>query len=241
MYLFKKNTIYLIKIKIHFLLILSSLFFFTNTHANEKFVGFIDSLQGDAFIIKGEETIKLNEFDQIFINDKIITDAGSSIIISFIDNSLLTLKDKAEFSVNEFDKDSSKPLFFLSITDGKFTFESGSIAKNKDGEMKVKLSGLDVKLNGTLITGENSGGKKNVSLLEDSTGNLGTLEIGIEGSNETKVISDSASGVSLNFTEEEQLALSSGDSNNLTTTLSSSEDTQLSEDEKNSVVNSIKK
>jgi len=115
MYLFKKNTIYLIKIKIHFLLILSSLFFFTNTHANEKFVGFIDSLQGDAFIIKGEETIKLNEFDQIFINDKIITDAGSSIIISFIDNSLLTLKDKSEFSVKEFDKDSSKPLFFLSI------------------------------------------------------------------------------------------------------------------------------
>ena len=70
MYLFKKNTIYLIKIKVHFLLILSSLFFFTNTHANEKFVGFIDSLQGDAFIIKGEETIKLNEFDQIFIELK---------------------------------------------------------------------------------------------------------------------------------------------------------------------------
>ena len=144
---------------------------------------------------------------------------GSSIIISFIDNSLLTFKDKSEFSVEEFDKDSSKPLFFLSIIDGKFTFESGSIAKNKDGEMKIKLSGLDVKLNGTLITGENSDGKKNVSLNEDSTGNLGTLEIGIEGSNEIKIISDSASGVSLNFTEEEQQALSNGDSSNLTTTL----------------------
>ena len=160
MYLFKKNTVNLNKIKIHFLLILSSLFFYTNAYANEKFIGFVDSLQGDAFIIKGEETIKLNEFDQIFINDKIKTDKGSSIIISFIDNSLLTFKDKLEFSVEEFDKDSSKPLFFLSIIDGKFTFESGSIAKNKDGEMKVKLSGLDVKLNGTLITGENSGGKK---------------------------------------------------------------------------------
>ena len=106
--------------------------------------------------------------------------------------------------------------------------------------MKIKLSGLDVKLNGTLITGENSEGKKNVSLLEDSTGNLGTLEIGIEGSNETKVISDSASGVSLTFTEEEQQALTNGDSSNLTTTLSSSEDTQLSEEEENSIVNSIK-
>ena len=160
MYLFKKNTINLIKIKINFLLILSSLFFFTNTYGDEKFLGFVDSLQGDVFIIKGEETVKLNEFDQIFINDKIKSDTGSSIIISFIDNSLLTLKDKSEFSVLQFDKDSSDPSFVLSITNGKFTFESGSIAKNKDGVMKIKLSGLDVKLNGTLVTGENSEGKK---------------------------------------------------------------------------------
>ena len=43
----------------------------TNIYADEKFVGFVDSLQGDVFIIKSEETVKLNEFDQIFINDKI--------------------------------------------------------------------------------------------------------------------------------------------------------------------------
>ena len=78
------------------------------------------------------------------------------------------------------------------------------LQKIKNGIMKIKLSGMDVKLNGTLIVGQNSGGNKSVSLVEDSTGNLGTLEIGIEGSNETKVISDSASGVSLTFTEEEQ-------------------------------------
>ena len=101
MNLFKKNTINHIKMKINFLLILLGLFFFTNTYADEKFVGFVDSLQGDAFIIRGEENVKLNEFDQIFINDKIKTDTGSSIIISFIDNSLLTFKDKSEFSVKK--------------------------------------------------------------------------------------------------------------------------------------------
>ena len=41
-------------------------------YADEKFVGFVDSLQGDVFIIKGEETVKLNEFDQIFANQKIL-------------------------------------------------------------------------------------------------------------------------------------------------------------------------
>ena len=207
MYLFKKNTIDFIKIKLILPLILSTLFFYSETLAEEKFIGFVDTLDGNAVITKGEDSIKLNEFDQIFTNEKIIIDEDTSIIISFIDNSLLTIKDESEFFVKEFDKDSSKPSFILFITKGKFSFESGSIAKNKNGMMKIKLSGMDVKLNGTLVVGQNTGGNKAVTLVEDSTGNLGTLEIGIEGSNETKIISDSASGVSLDFTEEEQAAL----------------------------------
>ena len=240
MYLFEKNTINLIKIKIDLLLILFFLFFFNNAYAEEKFIGFIDTLDGNAAITKGENSIKLNEFDQIFTNDKIIIDEGTSIIISFIDNSLLTIKDESEFFVKEFDNDSSKPSFILSITKGKFSFESGSIAKNKNGMMKIKLSGIDVKLNGTLVVGQNTGGNKAVTLVEDSTGNLGTLEIGIEGSNQTKVISDSASGISLDFTEEEQAALDVGDTTLITTSVESIEETQMSEEEKNQIVEEIK-
>ena len=59
MYLFK-NTTYLIKIKINLLLILSILFFSTNIYAEEKFVGFIESLDGKAFKKVNEEKIKLN-------------------------------------------------------------------------------------------------------------------------------------------------------------------------------------
>ena len=111
MYLFKKNTFNLIKIKINFLLILSSLFFFTNTYGNEKFVGFIDSLQGEAFTTNGEETVKLNEFDQIFINQKIIVGSNSSVTISFVDNSFLTLDSNAEFVVEKFEDTSEEPTF----------------------------------------------------------------------------------------------------------------------------------
>ena len=82
--------------------------------------------------LKERMKIKLNEFDQIYINDKIEVDVGASLIVSFIDNSLLTLKDESEFSVKEFDQTSSKPAFILSILNGKFSFESGSIAKNKE-------------------------------------------------------------------------------------------------------------
>ena len=76
MYLLKKNIFKPIKIRINLLLILSITFFHATSYANEKFIGFVDSLEGNAVIIKGEDSIKLNEFDQIFINDKIKIDLG---------------------------------------------------------------------------------------------------------------------------------------------------------------------
>ena len=90
--------------------------------------------------------------------------------------------------MQEFDKNSSTQKFILSIPNGKFSFESGTIAKSKKGVMKIKLSGLDVKLTGTLTVGQNFEGNKSVTLIEDSMGNLGKLEVGLEGSNETKII-----------------------------------------------------
>ena len=194
MYLFKKNTFNLIKIKINFLLILSSLFFFTNTYGNEKFVGFIDSLQGEAFTTNGEETVKLNEFDQIFINQKIIVGSNSSATISFVDNSFLTLDSNTEFVVEKFEDTSEEPTFLLSMINGKFSFESGRIAKAAKGVMKILLPGkekndLEIKsstmilgLRGTLITGSNFETSKKVSLIEDSLGKVGEINIDYEKS-----------------------------------------------------------
>ena len=60
MYLFKNNLFNLIKIKINLLLILSILFFYTNTYAEDKFVGFIESLEGNAFKLIMKKKLKLN-------------------------------------------------------------------------------------------------------------------------------------------------------------------------------------
>ena len=40
--------------------------------------------------------IDLKDFDQIFVGDTITTDKNSTIVISFTDNSLLTLKNNSE-------------------------------------------------------------------------------------------------------------------------------------------------
>lgn len=121
MYFFNKNTSNFIKIKLILLLILSVFFLTSEASSEEKFVGFIDTLEGKAFLNREDKKIELKEFDQVFTNDKIIIDTASSIIISFKDNSLLTLKEKSEFIVEEFDQSSSNPYFVLSIPNGKFS------------------------------------------------------------------------------------------------------------------------
>ena len=126
-----KNEVRLILKNFSFLLILFVLFCNNGLRAEEKFVGFVDTIEGTAYKKNKdnlEESVELKEFDQIFIKDKITIDKASSIIISFTDNSLLTLKGNSEFFVEKFNKTSSKTTFILSIPKGKFSFESESIA-----------------------------------------------------------------------------------------------------------------
>ena len=103
MYFFKRNTFNFIKIKLILPLILSILFFCNITHSEEIFIGFIESLEGQAKKNINENLKRLSEYDQIFTNENIIISPNSSINISFVDNSTLTLYGDSEFLVKEFD------------------------------------------------------------------------------------------------------------------------------------------
>ena len=81
------------------------------------------------------------------------------------------------------------------IDRGNFTFESGTIAKNKNGNMTINLSEMEVGLNGTLISGSNSDEEQQITLVKDSMGNVGTLSITV--GEQTTVITDPSTGISL--------------------------------------------
>ena len=212
MYLFKKNTIDLIKIKINLLLILSILFFSTNIYAEEKFVGFIESLDGKAFKNDNGKKIKLNVFDQIFVGSEIVIESNSNATISFLDNSIFTLSSDSTFVVKNFDNLSQNPEFIILFNKGNFTFESGTIAKNKNGNMKINISEMEVALNGTLITGSNSDEEQQVSLVEDSMGRVGTLSVTV--GDQTTTITDPSKGISLSGNNEiEEISLSEEETN----------------------------
>ncbi|MDC3231786.1 putative Ig domain-containing protein [Candidatus Pelagibacter sp.] len=167
---------------------------------------------------------RLNEFDQIFTNENIIVEPNSSINISFIDNSILTLNGDSEFFINKFDNSSQEKKFHLEIVKGKFTFESGSIAKSKGDAMKIILSEIQVVLNGTLVTGENSEESKSIALVEDSMGKVGSLKVII--GDQTTEINEPSAGINISGTQIQQ------------TTLSAEETDQVKEIKKKELVNS---
>ena len=202
MYIFIKNTKNLTKKifglivkKINLLLTLSILLFATNIYAEEKFVGFIESLKGEVFKSADEKKIKLNEFDQVFVGNEITLSSNANVSISFLDNSILTLNNEGSFIIKEFDNLSQNPKFTLLIDKGNFTFESGTIAKNKNGNMKINLSEMEIGLNGTLVSGFNSGEEKQISLVKDSLGKVGTLSVTV--GDQTTTITNPSTGISL--------------------------------------------
>ena len=165
------------------LLILFVLFYNSGLRAQEagkKFIGFVDTLEGSVNINnKGndDDLVELKEFDQIFTNDKIKIGPDSSIVISFIDNSILTLQSDSEFLVEKFDKISEEPSFIIAITKGKFAFESGTIAKNDKGIMKIKLGEMEIDLEASAIIGSIFEKKSEVSMVPKTTGGNNPITI----------------------------------------------------------------
>ena len=163
-----------------FLLILFVLFYNNGLRAQEaekKFIGFIDSLEGSVNKEDVDDLIKLNAFDQFFTNDKIKIGPDSSIIISFIDNSILTLQSDSEFLVEKFDKIAEEPSFIIAITKGKFAFESGTISQNDKGIMKVNLGEMEIDLEASAIIGSIFEKKSEVSMVPKTTGGNNPITI----------------------------------------------------------------
>jgi len=175
-----KNEARLVLKNFSFLLILFVLFANNVLRAEEaekKFIGFIDSLEGSVNKEDVDDLIKLNAFDQIFTHDKIKIGPNSSIVVSFIDNSILTLQSDSEFLVEKFDKISEEPLFIITITKGKFAFESGTIAQNDKGIMKVNLGEMEIDLEASAIIGSISEKKSEVSMVPKTTGGNNPITI----------------------------------------------------------------
>ena len=174
--------------------ILLFVFISSFTLANENKIGSITEVNGTIIAITDElEERDLLIHDPIFLNEEIFITEGSSATIQFNDNTAIIMKELTSLNISEFENSKQNPKFKAKLLKGKITIESGSIAKNSNGEMIVDVLTSSLGLRGTRIEVDlKPDGKSNISLAEDSFGNLGEINV-------------SSGGQSSNITSSEQI------------------------------------
>ena len=136
------------KIILMFLLFVSTLF------AN---IGKITLLEGEAFVKRGEETLRLNISDSISNNDFIETKTNSKVKITFIDNTIITIGKESSLKIEDYffdsnNKNSAKTE--LSVSKGAFHAITGQIGKVNPEKFKLKTKNATIGIRGTEIYGD---------------------------------------------------------------------------------------
>jgi len=147
--------------------------------ADENNIGIVSEIKGEAVAINDDlEERDLNVFDLIFSNEEIFTTENSSITLQFNDDTTIIMKELTSLVVSEFQNSKMDPKFKSKVSKGKIVVETGSIAKNKTGEMKVIVNTSSLGLRGTRANAAlDPSGKLDVSLGEDNFGNVGLIEL----------------------------------------------------------------
>jgi len=185
----------------------------TTTLASENKIGSVTEVNGTLVAINDElEERDLLIHDPIFLNEEIFVTESSSATIQFDDSTTVIMKELTSINVSEFENSKKNPKLKAELLKGKIIIESGSIAKKDDGEMIVGVTTSSLGLRGTRIDVDlKANGKSNISLAKDSFGNVGTIEVTLEGqtSNITSTeqvleISENNETISREKTDEEK-------------------------------------
>src|SRR5574344_2596067 len=136
------------KIILMFLLFVSTLF------AN---IGKITLLEGEAFVKRGEETLRLNISDSISNNDFIKTKTNSKVKITFVDNTIITIGKESSLKIEDYffdsnNKNSAKTE--LNVSKGAFHAITGQIGKVNPEKFKLKTKNATIGIRGTEIYGD---------------------------------------------------------------------------------------
>ena len=163
---------FFIKVLILFIVTFSS-------KADVNNIGTVSEIKGEAVAINDDlEERDLNVFDSIFSNEEIFTTENSSITLQFNDDTTIIMKELTSLIVSDFVNSKLNPKFKSKVSKGEIVVETGSIAKNKTGEMEVIVNISSLGLKGTRVNAAlDPSGKLDVSLGEDNFGNVGLIEL----------------------------------------------------------------
>ena len=143
-------------------------------------IGQIETLEGAAFATRANgQRVQLNVGDPVFEDDLVETGAGSSLGITFIDETVFSLSADARMVLDElvYEPGGSSNSMVMNLVQGTFVFVTGQVAPT--GDMKVETPVATMGIRGTtpwvVIEGQN--GQTQFGILKDPGGPVGRYEI----------------------------------------------------------------
>ena len=106
--------------------------------SNKSFIGVIGAAIGD---IKNQNDESLSNGSKIFFGDTIISKSKSNAQILFLDQTVLTLGEETELTIDEFvyDPNSQDGSFVSTVKTGTVKFITGQISKKNPDNLEVKV------------------------------------------------------------------------------------------------------
>ena len=106
--------------------------------SNNSFVGVIGAAIGD---IKNQKNESLSNGSKIFYGDTIISKSKSNAQILFLDQTVLTLGEETELTIDEFvyDPNSQDGSFVSTVKTGTVKFITGQISKKNPDNLEIKV------------------------------------------------------------------------------------------------------
>ena len=125
-------------------------------NANTDFIGVIGAAVGE---ITNQNNEKLSNGSKIFFGDTVVSNNNSNAQILFLDQTILTLGEDTELTIDEFiyDPNSHEGSFVSNVKSGTVKFITGQISKKNPENLEVKFPSGTLGARGTefIVLAEN--------------------------------------------------------------------------------------
>jgi len=156
--------------------------FTANAFATIPTVGDVTGKMGTTWVERDFENITIDSAGfELYMEDFLQTGEDGAMNIEFVDGTKVTIAPNSEMIIDEFAFDTDVvPIVLamnLDVNVGTFTYESGAIALG-GGEVAINTPSATITVLGTAFSGTvDTSGKTTITLLPDSSGNVGQVTV----------------------------------------------------------------
>ena len=144
--------------------------------SNQDFIGVVGAAIGD---IKNQKNEKLSNGSKIFYGDTIIVNEQSNAQVLFLDQTVITIGEKSELTVDEFvyNPETNDGKFISSIKSGTVKVITGEISKKNPDNLEVNVTTGTIGARGTefVVVAESNDENKIILLGPGPNNTLGML------------------------------------------------------------------